>query len=995
MIAKEEARQRIADLVVRFREQYAAYKRSEYSEALVRKDFIDPFFKALGWDMDNAQGFAEAYREVIHEDKVKVQKSLKAPDYSFRLPGGKRLFFVEAKKPFVKVKTEIEPAYQVRRYAWSAKLPVSILTDFEEFSVYDCTKRPRPEDGASMARVKYLTYEQYAEEFDFLWNTFSKEQVLKGSFDKFVASDRQKRGTSTVDAAFLDSLDEWRKYLATNISINNKTLGEDELNHCVQQTIDRLIFLRIAEDRGVEEYGRMKDAVTEGGDVYRNLFSQFHLADGKYNSGLFDFKKDKLSATLKVDAKVIRRVIEELYYPKCPYEFSVISVEILGSAYEQFLGKRIVVGKGHVARIEEKPEVRKAGGVYYTPQYIVDHIVERTVGELVRGKTPEQVAKLRILDPACGSGSFLLGAYRYLLNWHKAYYGALKKPTKGRKEDVLRPDGELTSAVKKAVLLNNIHGVDLDANAVEVTKLSLLLKCMEGETGASVQFSLDLHHERLLPTLDSNVLCGNSLVDTDFYNAPHAEEDVRRLKPFSWVRAFERVLVPQRSTMSGQEKIEEHLRKAGQVLKRLKEEGEEILRKHGDGTVSEPLVHYGDGGGFDAVIGNPPYVRPHNISAVEKEYLWGRYNTFTHKSDLYCCFFQQAVALLRPGGRFGYIVSDGWLRLHSFQALRRMILEAFVVEEVIELPFRVFESADVKTGMVIFSKGQARAKHELDVVRGRLEEGRPVFEVVNRIPQALFNKTFQHVFDLSISPATERIKERMRAGARIGELFNVQFGLKTADDARFVHGTKGLHAEDKPLLRGDDIKRYHYNYKGEYVWYVPDRMRRNKSTARPGEPARFEQAKVLVKDTTTDFGAMYDDAHYYVKDVLVLTPMPGAGPIDLLALTGILNSTLMKFYYRTTFPTLHVQAEEVRSLPLPLFRTPAATVAKDLAGLATMVKEMIASHRELNSANAPSVVDRLRARVAHQDARIDAAVFALFGLTQEEIALVQDKAAGA
>jgi len=147
MIDKLTARQRIIELVSRFGKQSVSYKQSSYNETQTRRDFIDPFFKALSWDIDNEQGYAEAYREVIHEDKLKVEGSMKAPDYSFRLVGGKRLFFVEAKKPSVYVKEDIQPAYQVRRYGWSAKHPISIITDFEEFAVYDCNKKPDPGDN--------------------------------------------------------------------------------------------------------------------------------------------------------------------------------------------------------------------------------------------------------------------------------------------------------------------------------------------------------------------------------------------------------------------------------------------------------------------------------------------------------------------------------------------------------------------------------------------------------------------------------------------------------------------------------------------------------------------------------------------------------------------------------------------------------------------------------------------------------------------------------
>lgn len=318
MISKEEAYKIIQQLVIRFGEQIDSYKSGEYNETLTRRDFIDPMFKALGWDVDNSQGYAEAYREVIHEDKVKIGKATKAPDYSFRLPGGKRLFFVEAKKPSIDIKGDIAVSYQIRRYGWSAKLPVSIITDFEEFSVYDCTKKPNPTDKSSIARIKYLTFDKYLDEFEFLWDTFSKERVLKGSFDKYVQSDTVRKGTATVDKEFLTSLDSWRTYLATSISIKNKQLDEDEINFAVQQTIDRLIFLRIAEDRGVEPYGQLKTSVNAKGDSYQNLFFNFKKADEKYNSGLFDFKKDVISESLTIDSKVIKTIINEMYYPESP-----------------------------------------------------------------------------------------------------------------------------------------------------------------------------------------------------------------------------------------------------------------------------------------------------------------------------------------------------------------------------------------------------------------------------------------------------------------------------------------------------------------------------------------------------------------------------------------------------------------------------------------------------------------------------------------------------
>lgn len=648
---KQSALDIITELITRFDEQLPSYKKADYNETQTRKDFIDPFFEALGWDMNNKSGHAEAYREVIHEDKLKVNGVSRAPDYSFRLVGGKRLFFLEAKKPSVLIKDEIPPAYQVRRYGWSAGMPISLMTDFEEFAIYDTTLMPKIMDKASKGRIRYLTYKDYIDEWDFIWDTFSRERIVKGGLDKFLAESKNKKGTGRVDHEFLTSLDAWRKYLATSISLNNKTLDEDEINYAVQQTLDRIIFLRIAEDRGVEPYANMQLALKQG-DYYKNLLHLFKEADARYNSGLFDFKKDKISSTLTVDNKVIKTILNQLYYPESPYEFSVLPVEILGSAYEQFLGKQIRIDSAHRARIEEKPEVRKAGGVYYTPQYIVDYIVEHTLGQVIteRASTPEAISALRIVDPACGSGSFLIGAYQYLLDWHLDYYTHHARKT--GKNAPLTPDGHLTTAEKKRILLNNIYGVDIDVNAVEVTKLSLLLKCLEGETHASIAHQMSMFKERVLPTLEDNIKSGNSLIDLDFYASQLDFGEEKKIKPFSWERGFPEVFKEQ--------------------------------------------------GGFDVVIGNPPYVRIQNVvenSPQQILYFNNKYKSAQKGNyDIYVIFIEKGLELVKEKGRLGYILPHKFFNAKYGTAIRHLLLQNNSIERIVHFGYlQIFENATTYT----------------------------------------------------------------------------------------------------------------------------------------------------------------------------------------------------------------------------------------------------------------------------------------------------------
>ena len=248
-------------------------------------------FELLGWDVLNRQGHAEAYKEVVHEDSLKIGGSTTSPDYSFRV-GPERKFFVETKKPSVNIKHDIAPAFQLRRYGWSAKLALSILTDFEEFAVYDCRVRPVKTDGPSTARVMYVTFDQYEERWDEIAAVFSRDAVLKGSFDRYAESNKKKRGTAEVDAAFLDEIDGWRLVLARNLALRNRDLSQRDLNFAVQKTIDRLIFLRICEDRGMETYGRLQ-VLPNGPNIYRRLCELFREADHRYNSGLFHFAAEK------------------------------------------------------------------------------------------------------------------------------------------------------------------------------------------------------------------------------------------------------------------------------------------------------------------------------------------------------------------------------------------------------------------------------------------------------------------------------------------------------------------------------------------------------------------------------------------------------------------------------------------------------------------------------------------------------------------------------
>lgn len=954
MISKEEAYQHIKQLVERFGEQIDSYKSGEYNETLTRRDFIDPLFKALGWDVDNSLGYAEAYREVIHEDKVKVGKATKAPDYSFRLPGGKRLFFVEAKKPSVDIKGDVSVAYQIRRYGWSAKLPVSIITDFEEFAVYDCTKKPNPTDKSSIARIKYLTYDKYLDEFEYLWDTFSKERVLKGSFDRYVQSDTVKKGTATVDKEFLISLDTWRTYLATSISIKNKQLDEDEINFAVQQTIDRLIFLRIAEDRGVEPYGQLKLSVNAKGDSYQNLFHNFKKADEKYNSGLFDFKKDVISESLIIDSKVVKTIIGEMYYPESPYEFSVLSVEILGSAYEQFLGKQIKIDTGHRAKIEEKPEVRKAGGVYYTPQYVVDYIVENTVGKLIEGKTPKQIEKIKIADPACGSGSFLIGAYQYLLDFHKNYY--TDKGTKtGKKDSPITPEGNLTSAEKKRILLNNIYGVDIDVNAVEVTKLSLLLKCMEGETENSLAQQYKLWHDRILPTLDNNIKSGNSLVDTDFYDSVIDFGEEKKIKPFNWQHAFPEVFNLQ---------------------------------------------------GFDVIIGNPPYVfgrdwKALGISDELKTYFGNKFKSSPYQLDMFSIFMEQAFNLVKPKGYVSYIVPNVWLNNTYSVITRKFIIQNSSKLTITEPLEKVFEGITVDTIIFISERGNCIPTGNIEIHKISQNNNYHFLSLPNDKYSNGENPISTTVSDKE-SVIIQKIKE---AGIELGEFANVTRGvhpyrvggfgvsafgegcqIQKDVDERPYH-SKDLKDGYRPFIYGKDLKRFEPLITKEYVKY-------GKWLAEPRDSMFFEGDRIYSRKILGQKLLLTIEKGNSIADQQVYITKPLTSEIKVEYIAGILGSNLMAFfirkYYNETndaFPQIKVG--QLKSLPIKQIDSKNNADLERSNALIQLVQLLFNTNKELQNTKLSDKIEQLKAKVEHTEKRINQLVYELYNLTKDEVEIIE------
>ncbi|GHC46821.1 Eco57I restriction-modification methylase domain-containing protein [Roseibacillus persicicus] len=1025
-----------------FANNFEFYKSPGYNETQLRREFLDPFWEALGWDINNKSGHAPAYTDVIHEASIKIRGGTKAPDYAFSINGGPNpsawKFFLEAKKPAVNIHDNPEPARQVRRYGWSAKLPLCVLSDFEELAVYDTRIRPAVNDKPTVARTKYLTFEQYADQWDsFIAPTFSREAVLKGSFDKFAATKR-KKGTEEVDDAFLREIEHWRQILATNVVLRNPQLTNvRDFNYVVQITIDRIIFLRMAEDRGTEDHGRLQKAAT-GKGVFARLLKLFQAADDRYNSGLFHFQLEKgrpsfhdgLTPSLTIDDQPLKDIILSTYPPKSAYEFSVLPADILGQVYEQFLGKTIQLGGGEkrrTVRIEEKPEVRKAGGVYYTPKYIVDYIVENTVGRLLNGEkdAPKplslaKAAKLKVLDPACGSGSFLIVAYQYLLDWHRDQYtldpstrqpdpARIKKHAGGKTPTIYRNDaGEyrLTTPERKRILLNNIHGVDIDHQAVEVTKLSLLLKVLEGETQQQLQRDFLTERQRILPDLAANIQCGNSLIGPDFYDQPELPEldgeTKERINVFDWECSFPQVF---------------------------------------------------EQGGFDAVIGNPPYIRIQSLREFAPEeadfYVKNYQSASVGNFDIYVCFIEKVTSLLSSRGFSGQIVPHKFLNAEYGKNLRSLLGKSKSLCEIISFGAeQVFAQATTYTCLCFTS--ETKNQRTLFQRAYNLEHWRYEFMPsqdsmdTNFLSQGswyLLNDSERKFFDKVVSgkPAltdfTTSITQGLKTGADTVFLLH-----NTTRKSGFLTGyskhlKKDVEIEESCCLsvaKSGDMRRFRTPEPVRSMIFPYDKsgslLAESSMVGRPKLWAYLEECKAKLEARERGRFAGKQFYQYsrsqcltqsYSKKLLVpdIAPKPHFGcdldgsfaylggasggyglifkkDVDPLYFLGVLNSKVMSWFIYITstvfrgnwasYEKRYIQHFPIRPID---FSNPSDVVLHDK--LVSHVESMLGLHKKLQEEQNPQILRRIESDIANTDRQIDRLVYQLYDLTPEEIAIVE------
>lgn len=489
----------IKDLVEKYKKERDTYLSERYNESQLRADFLDEFFELLGWDIKNTSGKSTFEREVILEEGLQTGKTSKKPDYTFRLYN-ERKFFLEAKKPHVKIENIDEPAFQVRRYGFTAKLKISVLSNFEYLIIYDCSAPVAKGETHNSYRIKKYHFTEYEEKFNEIKNLLGKDAVYNGNFDKYWESIENQIQTYSIDNLFLEQINKWRTLLGQALFEIKNDIDDTDLNDVVQLYLNSIVFLRVCEDRNIEQYNSLIN-IKNASENSIKLLEKLKKADEYYNSGIFELPY--IDEFLSKKSNIFWQIISDLYYPNSSYSFSVLSSEILGNIYEIMLQDKLYIRHGNIILDRKLENVDR--DVVTTPNYIIREIINRTIKPYIEN-SKRNIFDIKIADIACGSGAFLLESFQYLNDYLIDYY---KEHDASKLLHTGLGTYKLKFNIKKNLLLNCFYGVDKDYNAVKTTEFGLLLKLLEDENIET------LPSKHVLPKLNKNIFWGNSLISND------------------------------------------------------------------------------------------------------------------------------------------------------------------------------------------------------------------------------------------------------------------------------------------------------------------------------------------------------------------------------------------------------------------------------------------------------------------------------------------------
>jgi len=908
---KDKARSEIERLVEKYNKVVEDNRVKQYNEEMTKIGFIQPLFRALGWNFEDS-------REVTAEEKISKGRV----DYGFRIDGISK-FFLEAKP--LKADLDNEKYFeQAISYAWHKGCTWAVLTDFEAIKILNAEVKAA---NYMQSRFITITCDEFIDRFDELW-LLSKESFEKGLLDKKAEKWGKKSKKASIDEQLLEDFTRYRRMLTKSITkLNQKQkLTEDELDESVQRILDRLIFIRNCEDRELEQkllISKLREWESKGrGKLVNSLREVFDYFTEEYDSKIFS---EHLCDNLEIENEVISEIIKGLYYIKekyfaISYDFSVIDADVLGNIYEQYLSN-ILKKTAKRAKVTKNGRHRKEQGIYYTPTYIVDYIVRNTLGELLEQKRIN-AEKIKLLDPACGSGSFLIKAFDVF----DEYYKKNMKDYGQTQFDKQRIDIPFTKKAK--ILKDNVFGVDLDKQAVEIAQLNLLLKITE--------------KGHRLPMLEKNIKCGNSLID---------DEKIAGEKAFQW-----------------------------------EEEFNPIFQK----------------GGFDVIIGNPPYVDIKQLDADIVKFLFDHYSTVENRMNLYSTFMEKALSLLKEGGYFGFIVPNSVLYNKSYSKLRELLLNNVTFRKIVRLPDNVFEDAKIETVIIIYQKTPVKNEKCQVLVYQRTDEISSISEEnceeVNYLDQKNWNAGSK-IINITASPLAQKILKKIEnKSTKLVDLCDFSLGLTPYDKYKghttnqitnkVFHSTTKKNSTFKPLLSGKNIVRYGVFWdEKKYISY-------GDWLGAPREKRFFTEPRIVVRQIISGkpprIYAGYTEEELYNTQVgfnLINTD----NRVRIKYILAILNSNLMNFYHKEKFldPTKHLFQKilivNAKKFPIKIVDEPQQQEIVEL------VDKILLLNKRLNEIGDKITDERARIekKIEKIDRQIDELVYKIYGITEKEQKIIE------
>ena len=903
--------ERILELISKYEQIKKSGEIKKYNEESTKKDFILPLFEALGWNV---------YNKTNKDSSVSAEETIskKRVDYGFRINGIPK-FFLEAKSlKEDNIQTSSKYVTQAIDYAWMKSCSWAILCNFETIAVYNADwKGPNigynflfalhPNDFITDKRFAYL----------------SKIAFTNNELDNFASQFGKKQLKNPINKQLLQDMIRFREILSKDIVRNNqdKHLTQDDLDESVQRILDRLIFIRNAEDRDLEE-NQLQSIVRQWyskgkGHLAKEISRIYKDYDDKYNSKLF---AHHLCDDLYIDNEALQEVIEGLNHSKDDsyrYDFSIIESDVLGNIYEQYLGN-ILKSTPKRAKLEESKTHRKEQGIYYTPSYIVDYIVKNTVGEYIKTHTPEEIRKVRIVDPACGSGSFLIRAYKELENYwkHNSDFAQLTL------------DSEEFYSKKVEILKNNIFGVDLDPKAVEIAQLNLLLQISE--------------KKQRLPLLQNNIKVGNSLIDD-----PSVSD-----RAFKW-----------------------------------KDEFPEIMKE----------------GGFDIVIGNPPYIDSEEMSKSqpkERRYLSTKFTTAKGNWDIYCIFIEQSHKLLKQNGKFGMIIPNKVLSMEYAKSLRDY-LSNYSIDRIVDYSnVNVFNADNYPIVIITTKIYNQRNTTFLEQWKGT--DNNVVLVSQGTIKQKLYtNKKYETWSHLLSKSGTEFLLKIKKNSTNLSILNEEVSGAFTVSEAyelkKYLREIDIVSEHYFKFINTGTIDRYFSLWGLEKTTYIKDSYRNPvvlKNDLANYFPRRYRQAslpKLIIGGMTKRLECYLDEKGEYLagKSTVLIFPKK----INCYALLGLINSKLMTYIHKLMFSGSSMSGGYINISPSQILELPINNTFKQFEHrLEILVQEINLQYDTYkNYYNKKSTTsENILRKISKVNKSIDYVIYEMYELTEEEISEVEN-----